>query len=108
MNGVPLTVLGVSAPGFYGVESGGKSTDMWIPLQNRPELPAWGMPVATGLTLYGNPNWWNLLLMARLEPGVTPKQALARMNPVYANAAYEPTGKPPVKNYPMELQMTPA
>ncbi len=108
MNGVPLTVVGVAAPRFYGVESGGQMTDVWIPLQNRPELPAWGMPVSSGLTLYGNPNWWGLLLMARLQPGMTPQQALARMNPVYAHAAYEPTGKPQPKDYPMELTLVPA
>jgi predicted permease len=60
------------------------------------------------LTLYGNPNWWGLMLMARRQPGMTPHQALARMNPVYANAATEPTDKPPAKNYPLEMQMTPA
>ena len=108
MNGVPLTVLGVSAPGFYGVESGGNSTDMWIPLQTRSELPAWGVPSATGRTIYSSPNRWVLLLMARLQPGMTPKQALTRMNPVFANAAYEPTGKPQPKDYSMELQLTPA
>jgi len=108
MNGAPLTILGVSAPSFYGVESGGQSTDVWIPLQTRSELNAWGMPAGTDANLYGNPNWWALMLMARLQPGITPKQALVRMNPVYANAATEPTGKPPAKDYPLELQMTPA
>ena len=108
VNGVPVTILGVATPGFYGVESGGQSTDLWIPLQNRAELPAWGMPASTGLTLYGNPNWWGLLLMARLQPGVTPQQALARMNPVYANAAYEPTHKAPPKGDRMELTLVPA
>jgi hypothetical protein len=34
VNGVPFTVTGVSAPGFYGVESGGSATDLWVPLQN--------------------------------------------------------------------------
>jgi predicted permease len=108
MNGVPLTILGVSAPSFYGVESGGQSTDVWIPLQTRSELPAWGMPATIDNSLYGSPNWWALMMMARLQPGVTPQQALARMNPVFANAAYEPTHKPQPKGYSMELQLVPA
>jgi predicted permease len=108
MNGVPLTILGVSVPSFYGIESGGQSTDVWIPLQTRSELTAWGMPAGTDASLYGNPNWWGLMMMARLQPGMTPQQALARMNPVYANAAYEPTHKPQPKGYSMELTLVPA
>src|SRR6185437_3222568 len=40
VNAVPMTIVGVAAPGFEGVESG-SSTDFWIPLQNRRELNAW-------------------------------------------------------------------
>jgi len=108
INGVPLTILGVSAPGFYGIESGGQSTDVWIPLQTRSELTAWGMPAGTDATLYGNPNWWALMMMARLQPSITPQQALARVNPVFANAAYETTAKKQPKGYSMDLQLAPA
>jgi len=93
VNGVPFTIAGVVAQHFYGVKSGGSASDLWVPLQNRPELPAWGVPIATGRTLYGDPNWWNLMLMTRLKPGITPQQALARMNPVFEHAAYETAGK---------------
>ena len=43
VNGVAITIVGVAAEGFEGVEAGG-STDFWIPLQSRPELNAWGNP----------------------------------------------------------------
>src|SRR6202041_1150123 len=43
VKGLPFTIIGVTAQGFYGVEPG-VSTDFWIPLQNRPELNAWGNP----------------------------------------------------------------
>ena len=92
VNGVPMTVIGVAGPHFYGVESGGNATDLWIPLQNRPELNSWGMP-ASGATLYGSPNWWNLMFLVRLAPGVLEKQALARMEPLFENAAWETVGK---------------
>src|SRR5580693_4403533 len=39
VKGLPFTVIGVTAQGFYGVEPGA-STDFWIPLQNRRELNA--------------------------------------------------------------------
>ncbi len=92
VNGVPMTVIGVSGPQFFGLESGGHATDLWIPLQNRAELNAWGMP-ASGQTLYKSPNWWSLMLMARLRPGVSQKQAAAKMEPVFEHAAWETIGK---------------
>ena len=108
VRGVPFTIIGVTAPHFYGVESGGLATDLWIPLQNRPELPAWGVPATTGRTIYSSPNWWALMLMARLQPGVTVQQAAARLNPVYSRASYE-TAAPPKPNDPaLELQFVPA
>jgi predicted permease len=98
VNGVPFTVTGVSAPGFYGVESGGSATDLWVPLQNRPELNSWGMPATSQNTLYASPNWWSLMLMARVKDGVSRQQALARINPLFNHAAYETTGVEDRKN----------
>ena len=92
VNGVPMTVIGIAGQHFFGVESGGHATDLWIPLQNRPELNAWGQP-ATGQTLYGSPNWWNLMLMARLRPGISQRQAVAKMEPLFEHAAWETIGK---------------
>jgi predicted permease len=108
VNGVPFAILGVGARGFSGVESGGIATDLWIPLQNRPELPAWGVP-AGGQTLYGSPNWWSIMLLARLKDGVTPQQATARMNPLVEHAAYETVGQESKGNrQKMELQLVSA
>jgi predicted permease len=108
VRGVPFTIVGVTAPHFYGVESGGSATDLWIPLQNRPELPAWGVPASTGRTIYSSPNWWALMLMARLKPGVTLQQAAVRLNPVYAHASYETAGPPKPNDPALELQLVPA
>jgi predicted permease len=93
VNGVPFTAIGVAGQNFYGVESGGNATDLWVPLQNRPELNAWGMPAAGNNILYASPNWWSLMLMARLKDGVTTQQALARINPLFAHATYETVGQ---------------
>ena len=108
IRGVPFTILGVAAPLFYGVESGGSATDLWIPLQNRPELPAWGIPVTTGRTLYSTPSWWTLLLMVRLNPGITPAQAAAHLDPLYSNAAYEGFAPPAPGSTPLTLQLVAA
>jgi hypothetical protein len=69
VKGLPFTIIGVTARGFYGIEPG-VSTDFWIPLQNRPELNAWGNS-ASNSTLYGTPTWWCLRLIGRLAPGVS-------------------------------------
>jgi len=108
IRGVPFTIMGVAPPHFYGVDSGGSATDLWIPLQNRPEIPAWGIPVTTGHTIYGSPDWWAIMLIARLKPGVTPQQAAAHLNPVFSHAAYE-FAQPPMAGAPkLELQFLPA
>ena len=43
IKGVPFTVVGVAAEDFAGVEHN-NATDVWIPLQSRPELKPWGRP----------------------------------------------------------------
>src|SRR5580704_18524433 len=96
VKGLPFTIIGVTAQGFYGVEPG-LSTDLWIPLQNRPELNAWGNPASLN-TLYGTPTWWCLRLIGRLAPKVTVPQALATLDPAFQNAALIGLGTPDPKS----------
>jgi predicted permease len=95
VNGVPVTVVGVAGEGFEGVEGGG-STDFWIPLQNRPELNAWGNPLEDGKTYVTNSTWWCLRLIGRLAPGVSRTQALARLQPLFQTSAYVGLGGSPM------------
>ena len=106
VKGLPFTIIGVTAQGFYGVEPGA-STDFWIPLQNRPELNAWGTP-ASGSTLYGSPTWWCLRLIGRLAPNVTPAQALATLDPSFQHAAFIGLGTPDPKSRKNILALAPA
>jgi len=110
VNGVPMTIVGVSAQGFEGVEGSG-STDFWIPLPRRPELNVLGNPPEDGKTYIDDPKWWCLRLIGRLQPGVSRAQAIAQLQPVFTAAAYDglmrmPGDKPPVlrlvdaKNFP--------
>ena len=75
VNGIGFTIVGIAAEGFEGLETG-KSTDFWVPLQNRPELNAWGSPLQDGKTYMDNPTWWCLRLIGRLAPAVTKAQAV--------------------------------
>ncbi len=93
VNGVAVTIVGVAAEGFEGVEGGG-STDFWIPLQGRPELNAWGNPPEDGKTYITNSTWWCLRLIGRLAPGVTREQAVAQLQPVFQRSAYVGLGSP--------------
>ncbi len=93
VHGVPVTIVGITDQGFEGVEASG-STDFWIPLQNRPELNAWGNPPEEGKLYQQNPTWWCLRLIARLAPGVTRTQAVAQLQSTFQAAAYIGIGNP--------------
>ena len=93
VNGVALTIVGVTAQGFEGVERGG-STDFWIPLQNRPELNAYGNPADNGKLYITNQTWWCIRLIGRLAPGVSKAQAVAQLQSAFQTAAYVGLGNP--------------
>jgi predicted permease len=93
VNAIPMTIVGVSAKGFEGLEPGG-STDFWLPLQNRRELNAWGNPPQDGKLYVANSTWWCMRLIARLAPGVTRSAAVAQLQHKFQSAAYIGLGKP--------------
>jgi predicted permease len=77
LNHHPFQIVGVSSPGFYGLEVGSKfdvavpicSATVFDGLHSRIDARAW---------------WW-LAIMARLKPGITPQQLKARL------AVFSPT-----------------
>src|ERR1700730_13474370 len=93
VNGVPLTMVGIAAEGFEGVEAG-SSTDFWIPLQGRAELNAWGNPLEDGKTYRENATWWCLRMLGRLGPGITKAQGVAQLQSTFQSAAYIGLGNP--------------
>jgi predicted permease len=105
IRGLPFTIVGVTAPGFVGVNAGAPD-DFWIPLQNRPELNAWGFAADEGL-LYAFPKWWAVPMIARLAPGVSPEQASRAVQGVFWQAATAPLGKLDFKQWPASLGFTP-
>jgi predicted permease len=110
VKGVPMTVVGIAAHGFKGIEPA-TATDFWIPLQNRPELNAWGMPSVVNAAinrLYSSPKWWSLRLMARLRPGVTPMQAQQALAGTFGEAAKLGIGTIDPKEWKPLLDFVPA
>jgi predicted permease len=106
IKGIPMTVVGVAARGFKGVEAG-TATDFWVPLQNRPELNAWGIPPEDN-GLFGNPKWWSLRLMARLRPGFTPLQAQQALSGTFAAIVKETIGQVDPRQWKPLLDFAPA
>jgi predicted permease len=104
VKGVPVTIVGITARGFKGIEPA-TSTDFWIPLQSRTELNAWG---STFGTLYGSPNWWALRMMARLRPGITPLQAQQALAGPFSDDVIKHQGKYDPKEWKPLLDFTPA
>ena len=104
VNGVGFTIVGISGEGFEGLEAGG-STDFWIPLQNRPELNAWGNPLEDGKTYATNPTWWCLRVIGRLAPDVNKQQAAAALNPLFQSAAYIGLGSPAAGEKPPTISL---
>jgi predicted permease len=100
IKGVPFTIVGVAPPGFNGVDPVHTVIDFWIPLQERPELNAWGTP-ATDHTLYGSPNWLALQMLGRLRQGVSPEQAQAQLTPAFQSALANASAVAPHEQKPL-------
>ena len=96
---VPFTIIGIAQRDFIGVEPDTSATDFWIPFQSDPRLNPYGGENS----IYGSPHWWFLMLMGRLQPGMTWKQALAQLNPEFQRAAYEGIGAVKVGERPPQL-----
>jgi predicted permease len=108
VKGLPLTIIGVSAEGFTGLKRGFGDTDFWVPMQDRLDLNAWGDTGMKAQTYYSQPKWWCLLLSARLAPGISPEQAVARVQPLFQAKAYEPLGPPKPGEQKVYFTLTPA
>ena len=75
VNGHPLTIVGVTARGFTGVQVG-QAADLMTPLMMKAEMtPTWN-------DLGNRRSRW-LTVMARLKPGISRTQAEAAMNVIY-------------------------
>jgi predicted permease len=106
VRGVPMTIVGVAAKGFKGIEPG-TSTDFWIPLQTNPALNAWGAP-AENSSIYGSPNWWFLRMMARVKPGMSSLQAQQALMGSYSDSVTKTIGKVDPNQWKPLLDFAPA
>ncbi len=86
VNSVPVTIVGVCPPEFYGVQPG-RAVEVWLPLHTQPQVePSWSPrppePSAGGaakpaeILFEARDTWW-LLILGRLKPGVSEQRARA-------------------------------
>jgi predicted permease len=73
-------IVGVAPPGFFG-ETVGEAPDAWVPAMMQDAIYP-GHDLLTASQDLTNLHTW-LQVMARLKPGVTPKQAKADINVVF-------------------------
>jgi predicted permease len=75
LNGLPMTIVGVTPQGFYGIV-GGENPDVMVPLAMKAQMtPTWD-------DLQNRRSRW-ITVMARVKPTVTVEQAEAAMNVIY-------------------------
>ena len=75
LNGLPFTIVGVAPPEFFGVQPG-QAPDIWIPLVREARLAPWGAS-SNGGEMWTRADYWWVMIMARLKPGVSEQAALA-------------------------------
>jgi len=71
LSGYPFTVVGISPPGFFGVEVGA-SPAVWVPMMMQPQVSGLSGRLSDRLRMRNN--FW-VKIMARLKPGVSEQQA---------------------------------
>jgi predicted permease len=76
INGVPVTIIGVTAPRFKGTGQVGEATDVFLPLALESRLMR---RTEVGL----RPGFWWLRIMGRLKPGVSAEQACASLEGIF-------------------------
>ena len=84
LNGVPVTVVGVSGAGFRGLQMG-SSTQIFVPVTMQPLL----IPRAqeSSDSLLNNPKSWWVQILMRVRPGVSDARAQAELDAVLRQAA---------------------
>ena len=81
VNDVALTIIGVTPPGFRG-DIVGQPMDFWLPMMMDPVIQP-------HMNLLNDRAWSWVVMMGRLEPGVTLEQARNQISVVEANALRE-------------------
>ena len=84
LNGMPCTIVGVAPRGFSGMQPG-LQPDVYIALDDLPNLRPWSQKPTDVDSFYRARNWVILNIFGRLNPGVSSSQAQAELNTLFHN-----------------------
>ena len=82
INNIPFTAIGVTPPGFFGVNPAA-APDFYVPMDPQPLLKPDRDPAANPAKRYLDEHYYWIEMMGRLQPGVTLAQARAALGPVF-------------------------
>jgi predicted permease len=77
--GVPFTVIGVMPQGFSGMQAG-TDVQLWVPITMQPLVEP---DLDRKVSMFTAADHWWLIIVARLKPGVSPKQAASELNVIF-------------------------
>jgi predicted permease len=90
INATPLTIVGVNPPSFTGAWSAQQSPDVFLPFSMQPIAAPQNLDPSWPPSLLGIRDFWWVLVMGRMKPGVPDATAMAALS-VTMNAAVRET-----------------
>jgi predicted permease len=90
INATPMTIVGVNPPSFTGAYSAQDSPDIFLPFSMQPIAAPQNMDPSGPVSLLGNKDFWWVLVMGRMKPGVPDATAAAALTVTF-NAAVHAT-----------------
>lgn len=109
VNGAPVTIIGVAAPEFFGLQPG-SAAGLYMPMAMQPKIVPNVAGEDPGTSTFTATNVWWIQLMGRLKPGVTAEQARANLDVIYRPAVLQglqpEAGRGPL--VPPALELVPA
>jgi macrolide transport system ATP-binding/permease protein len=104
INGLPFTIAGVSAPGFFGVDPQANPA-FFVPIHQIPSLSA--NPAAEQRSRFLDKNFYWIEMMIRLRPGVPLEQAQAALRAQFHSFAVRTAASPKDAEVLPELALEP-
>jgi predicted permease len=92
VNGVSFSVVGVVPASFHGTGQVGSSPDIYVPLTSRGQLRRGGDP--------NDPNFWWVLLMARVTAGTDPERVRGALDLIHKQTVRIARPETPDKDLP--------